>query len=229
MTPAPSLASRSAIALARAQGTRRVAALPARTARPVNAVARRNASSSPSVSDPKITAKLPQGTDSIWAISSVVVFGSLFFYLTSPGSKKDGHGHGSHGDHKQSSSTTPVASPEEADEAEDKPEIDFVVVEEPVLNVKTPGGEILKERQTDDHGKQVSANNKSAPLPNRGETFKHGVAAAKDGEHISNPKAVVARAHEEKEQKYGGKTGSGVGTASGEPVEDGDDDDSRGK
>jgi len=175
--------------------------------RPARTASRRSISSAPSVSDPKITSKLPQGNDSLWAISSVVVFGSLFFYLTSPGKSGSGHGHGSHDDHKHdgASSSSAASAPAEEDE---KPELDFVVVEEEKLNVPTAGSEVLNQRLTDDHGKQASANNKSAPpLPNRGETFAHAVAASKDGNHESNPKAVVAAAHEEKERKAGRKGG----------------------
>ncbi|KAE8209837.1 hypothetical protein CF319_g5145 [Tilletia indica] len=224
MTFASSFVTRSALVAARspavgASGRQTVSSSTQRSARMLQAAPRRSISSAPSVSDPKITSKLPQGNDAIWAISSVVVFGSMFFYLTSP--PKHGS-HGSHGDHKQSSSAKPAVSPEEAEESDGESDVDFVVVDEPQLHVQTAGGDALKERQTDDHGKQASANNKSAPLPNRGETFAQGIAASKDGNHISDPKAVVAKAHEEKKEKYGSADGGKnvAGNASKKPSSD---------
>ncbi|KAK0546916.1 hypothetical protein OC846_002914 [Tilletia horrida] len=196
--------------------------------------ARSYASVSPSVSDPKLTSKLPQGNDSLWAISSVVVFGGLFFYLTSP--KKAAHGvphsREAHSDHAPGAKEDQGTADEEESESESG--VDFVVVEEPQVKISTPGHEVLQTRLTEDHGKQVSANNKAPPLPNKGETFKHGIAAAKDGDHISNPKAVVAASHEEKAAKYNsddGKKGTrpdsvkqGVGSVGkGAKVEDAED------
>lgn len=43
------------------------------------------------------TAKVAGGSDAPWAITSLLVFGALGIYLTSP--SKDDHGHGHGGDH----------------------------------------------------------------------------------------------------------------------------------
>ncbi|CAD6890809.1 unnamed protein product [Tilletia controversa] len=202
MTFPSAFVTRSALSAARSPAAA-VSARQTAVASTARRSAARSYSSSPSVSDPKITSKLPQGSDSIWAISSVLVFGSLFFYLTSP-PKAGAHGHGGgHDDHKQNSHAKPAVSPEEAEESDGESGVDFVVVDEPQLTVQTAGGDALKQRETDDHGKQAQANNKSAPLPNRGETFAQGIAASKDGNPISDPKAVVAKAHEIKKEKYG--------------------------
>lgn len=65
--------------------------------RAISSTPRRFASASETPNDPAPVAKK---SDAPWAIGSILIFGSLFIYLTAPG-KKDAHGHDGHAHGKE--------------------------------------------------------------------------------------------------------------------------------
>ena len=186
--------SRSARPLVRSSAGSSLARLPAR----------RYASSSP-------LDALPKKSDAPWAIASVITFGGLFVYLTAPGAKGDDHGH--HGSkHEEShddeeSEEAEEEAPKEPKELPDgsieHPE-GFVEVKRPEMRHDAPEGDkhldSKKLSDEDAHEKQKGVKRERS-LPHDDTTFKHGVAAAKDGNPVSDPKAVVASAKTAKEEK----------------------------
>ncbi len=184
--------SRSARPLARSAAGPSLARLPAR----------RYASSSPAD-------VLPKKSDAPWAIASVIGFGGAFVYLTAPGSKKDdhhGHGASKHEEAEAEEETEPEA-PKEPQELPDgsieHPE-GFVEVKRPEMRHDAPEGDkhLDSKKIPDEHAFEKQKNVKrERSLPHDDTTFKHGVAAAKDGNPVSDPKQVVAAAKTAKEEK----------------------------
>ena len=184
--------SRSARPLARSAAGPSLARLPAR----------RYASSSP--------LPLPSKSDAPWAIVSVVTFGGLFVYLTAPGAKGDDHGH--HGSkHEEAEAEAEEESEPEApkeptelpDGSIEHPE-GFVEVKRPEMRHDAPEGDkhLESKKIPDEHAFDKQKNVKrERGLPADDTTFKHGVAAAKDGNPVSDPKSVVAAAHTAKQEK----------------------------
>ncbi|CDR88400.1 uncharacterized protein SPSC_04227 [Sporisorium scitamineum] len=154
-------------------------------------------------------------SDAPWAIASVLTFGGLFVYLTAPGAKKDDH-HGAKHDE-------PEQEPEEEQEQEleapkepvelpdgsiEHPE-GFVEVKRPDMRHDAPDGDkhLDSKKIPDDHAYDKQSKVKREPsLPADDTTFKHGVAAAKDGNPVSDPKKVVAAAHTAKQEKAQAKS-----------------------
>ena len=151
-------------------------------------------------------------SDAPWAIASVLTFGGLFVYFTAPGAKKDGHAH--HGakhdeaeadadEEEESEPEAPKEPVELPDGSIEHPE-GFVEVKRPEIRHDAPEGDkhLESQRLPDEHAyekqKQVK---RERSLPADDTTFKHGVAAAKDGNPVSDPKAVVAAAHTAKQEK----------------------------
>ncbi|UZJ53005.1 hypothetical protein CBS101457_002325 [Exobasidium rhododendri] len=150
-------------------------------------------------------------SDAPWAIGSVVVFGSMFVYVTSPpkGGKK-GHGHDdSHKEKSESSSEDDDDSGDESEATEDDGEeitkYDNVKkIQDKPGDSGPKGGQALGERSlTAEEGAHKQKTSKSASDLGKPDdiTFKTGVAASKEGHgkgensHISDPKKVVADAH----------------------------------
>ncbi|SNX85045.1 uncharacterized protein MEPE_03754 [Melanopsichium pennsylvanicum] len=150
-------------------------------------------------------------SDAPWAIASVLTFGGLFVYFTAPGAKEDDHAH--HGskhdeeeadaEEEQSEPQTPKEPVELPDGSIEHPE-GFVEVKRPEMRHDAPEGDkhLESQRLPDEHAyeKQKGVKRERA-LPADDTTFKHGVAAAKDGNHVSDPKSVVAAAHTAKQEK----------------------------
>ncbi|SPC64356.1 uncharacterized protein UHOD_04973 [Ustilago sp. UG-2017b] len=182
--------SRSASPLARSAAGPSLTRLPAR----------RYASNSP--------LPLPKKSDAPWAIASVITFGGLFVYLTAPGSDKHDHGHHASKHHDaeedQKSEREPAKEPQELlDGSIEHPE-GFVEVKRPEMRHDAPEGDkhLESNKIPDEHAFEKQAKVKrERSLPHDDTTFKHGVAAAKDGNPVSDPKAVVATAKVAKEEK----------------------------
>ncbi|EST05060.1 hypothetical protein PSEUBRA_005868 [Kalmanozyma brasiliensis GHG001] len=169
-------------------------------------------------------------SDAPWAIASVITFGGLFVYLTAPGAKKDDHGHhGSKHDeaHDEEEDDSEPEAPKEPVELPDgsieHPE-GFVEVKRPEVRHDAPEGDkhlhSQKISDEDAHEKQKNVKRETA-LPKDDTTFKHGVAAAKDGNPISDPKKVVAAAKTAKQEKAQAKAGAAQGSSNDD---NGDDD-----
>ncbi|KAJ1018949.1 hypothetical protein NDA16_004752 [Ustilago loliicola] len=182
--------SRSARPLARSAAGPSLARLPAR----------RYASNSPLPS--------PKKSDAPWAIASVITFGGLFVYLTAPGSNKDDHGH--HGSKHDDAEDEHESEPEPPKEPQELPDGSiehpegFVEVKRPEMRDDAPEGDkhLESKKIPDEHAFEKQAKVKrERSLPHDDTTFKHGVAAAKDGNPVSDPKAVVAAAKTAKEEK----------------------------
>ncbi len=159
----------------------------------VNAPRRRGYASSSSESSSASPAS--GGSDSIWAISSLLVFGGLFVYLTSPSGKGKAKGH--------------QPTPHKKDD-------DFNTDDEALHNLRKTedhsdspleGNKALAERAhaPDSEGAPQQKTTKEVPTRHDNTTFQKGVAAAKDGDHISDPKKVVAAANAEKLDKANAK------------------------
>lgn len=203
--------SRSARPLARSAAGPSLARLPAR----------RYASNSP--------LPLPTKSDAPWAIASVITFGGLFVYLTAPGAKGDDHGHHgskhqeSHDDEEESEPEPPKEPQELPDGSIEHPE-GFVEVKRPEMRHDAPEGDkhLDSKKIPDEHAHEIQSKVKrERSLPHDDTTFKHGVAAAKDGNPVSDPKAVVAKAKTAKEEKAKAKADA---AASKESNDDSNDD-----
>ncbi|PWN49701.1 hypothetical protein IE53DRAFT_388053 [Violaceomyces palustris] len=125
-----------------------------------------------------------QSSDVPWAVTSTVVFGSLFVYLTAPPSKKgDSHGHG-HGhsepkseeleeeveESSQEDTEAQVGEDEEKQEAEPEPK------ELPDGSIEQPDG-FVEVKHTELH--------EDAPTGDKSQEDE-GIAAAKDGNPVSH-------------------------------------------
>lgn len=203
--------SRSARPLARSTAASSLARLPAR----------RYASSSP--------LPLPPKSDAPWAIASVLTFGGLFVYLTAPGAKGDDHhGHGAkhdaeeeHDDEEEAESE-PKEPQELPDGSIEHPE-GFVEVKRPEMRHDAPEGDkhLDSKKIADEHAFEKQAKVKrERSLPADDTTFKHGVAAAKDGNHVSDPKSVVAAAKTAKEEKAKAKADNAAASDKDESSEE---------
>lgn len=152
-------------------------------------------------------------SDAPWAIASVLTFGGLFVYFTAPGAKKDAHAHGAK--HEDADAEAEASDDEESEPEAPKEPVElpdgsiehpegFVEVKRPEIRHDAPEGDkhLESQRLPDEHAydKQKQVKRERA-LPVDDTTFKHGVAAAKDGNHVSDPKAVVAAAHTAKQEK----------------------------
>lgn len=160
---------------------------------------------------------VPPKSDMPWAVASVVVFGSLFVYVTAPG-KKVSHGHDDHGKHEESADEDDGEEPE-PQEPQELPNGDvehpegFVEVKRQDLRHDAPEGDkhIDSRSVSDEHAfDKQSKTKRDPPLPHDNTTFQHGLAASKDGNHISDPKKVVASAKTQKEEKAKAKAGEKV-------------------
>lgn len=152
-------------------------------------------------------------SDAPWAIASVVTFGGLFVYLTAPGAKKDDHDH--HSSKHDDAEEEPESEPEAPKEPQELPDGSiehpegFVEVKRPEMRDDAPEGDkhLESKKIPDEHAFEKQAKVKhERPLPHDDTTFKHGVAAAKDGNPVSDPKAVVAAAKTAKEEKAKAKS-----------------------
>ena len=157
---------------------------------------RRNASSSSSSGTSSSEAPNPikavtSSNDSLWAISSVLVFGALFVYLTSPTGKGHAKGHAPTPHKKDDDFPTHDEAFENLQKTEDQSDSHLA------------GNKALAERAhaPDSQGAPTQKKTKDAPTKSDNTTFQHGVAAAKDGDHISDPKKVVAAAAAAKQDK----------------------------
>ncbi|TKY84772.1 hypothetical protein EX895_005852 [Sporisorium graminicola] len=145
-------------------------------------------------------------SDAPWAIASVLTFGGAFVYLTAPGAKKDDHHGAKHDEPEQEDEEEPEAPKEPVelpDGSIEHPE-GFVEVKRPDLRHDAPDGDkhLDSKKIADEHAYDKQSKVKREPsLPADDTTFKHGVAAAKDGNHVSDPKKVVAAAHTDKQDK----------------------------
>ncbi|CBQ73587.1 conserved hypothetical protein [Sporisorium reilianum SRZ2] len=146
-------------------------------------------------------------SDAPWAIASVLTFGGLFVYLTAPGAKKDDHHGAKHDEPEQEEDEEEPEAPKEPVELPDgsieHPE-GFVEVKRPDLRHDAPEGDkhLDSKKIPDEHAYDKQSKVKREPsLPADDTTFKHGVAAAKDGNPVSDPKKVVAAAHTAKQEK----------------------------
>ncbi|KAJ9479650.1 hypothetical protein PHBOTO_003155 [Pseudozyma hubeiensis] len=154
-------------------------------------------------------------SDAPWAIASVITFGGLFVYLTAPGAKKDDHAHGAkHDEAEQDADDDEPEAPKEPVELPDgnieHPE-GFVEVKRPDMREDAPEGDkhLDSKKISDEHAHEKQSKVKREPsLPHDDTTFKHGVAAAKDGNPVSDPKKVVAAAHTAKQEKAQAKAAS---------------------
>lgn len=92
------------------------------------------------------------GSDTPWIVASVLGFGGLFFYVTSPGSKKGGHGHGhghddGHASEKEESHDEPEEAPEPPKEPKELPDGSiehpegFIEVKRPEIRDDAPEGD----------------------------------------------------------------------------------------
>lgn len=150
-------------------------------------------------------------SDAPWAITSLIVFGGMFVYLTSP-SSGDKHGHGEKGHGKEIE--------EESEEEEDSSStssgeeyVDVKKVEDKPGDDAPKGSKAIAERSlTAEDGAHLQKKTKEASDIQRRDdtTFKHGVAAAKEGhsdpeKRISDPKKVVAAAHTARQEKDASK------------------------
>lgn len=141
--------------------------------------------------------KLNAGNDSIWAISSVLVFGALFVYLTSPTGKGHAKGH------------APTPHKKDEDFPTNDEAFEGLQKTEDHRDSHLAGNKALAERAhaPDSEGAPTQKKTKDAPTPRHDNTtFQHGVAAAKDGDHVSDPKKVVAAAASAKQDKANKKT-----------------------
>ncbi|KIS68616.1 uncharacterized protein UMAG_03192 [Mycosarcoma maydis] len=154
-------------------------------------------------------------SDAPWAIASVITFGGLFVYFTAPGAKKDDHAHSAkHDDAEHDDDVDEPEAPKEPVELPDgsieHPE-GFVEVKRPELRHDAPEGDkhLDSKKLSDEHAheKQSKAKRETS-LPSDDTTFKHGVAAAKDGDPVSDPKKVVAAAQTAKQDKAQAKSES---------------------
>lgn len=178
---------------------------------------------------------MPPKSDMPWAVASVVVFGSLFVYVTAPG-KKDGHGHDDHGEkhgkHEEDSADDDAGEEPEPQEPQELPNGDvqhpegFVEVKRQDLRDDAPEGDkhIDSRSVSDEHAfdKQSKAK-RDPPMPHDNTTFQHGLAASKDGNPVSDPKKVVASAKTHKEEKAKSKAGEKVDANANEGADDKDD------
>ncbi|EPQ25859.1 uncharacterized protein PFL1_06534 [Pseudozyma flocculosa PF-1] len=162
------------------------------------------------------------GGDTPWAIASVLGFGGLFLYLTAPGSKTDSrsHPHGQ-GDHIDANDAEGEQQEDEADAEPQQPKElpdgsiehpeGFVEIKRPEMRDDAPAGDkhLGSRSIPDEHAfEKESKVKREAPLPHDDTTFKHGVAAAKDGNPVSDPKKVVAAAKTAKQEKFAAKAES---------------------
>ncbi|SPO26667.1 uncharacterized protein UTRI_03958_B [Ustilago trichophora] len=150
-------------------------------------------------------------SDAPWAIASVITFGGLFVYFTAPGAKKDDHAHHASKHHEAEADDqeddqepeAPKQPVELPDGSIEHPE-GFVEVKRPEIRHDAPEGDkhLESKKLADEHAydKQKGVKRERS-LPADDTTFKHGVAAAKDGNPVSDPKAVVAAAHTAKQEK----------------------------
>ncbi|KAN0059813.1 hypothetical protein ACQY0O_008387 [Thecaphora frezii] len=163
--------------------------------------ARRSYASAPS--QPHAT-----GSDTPWAIASALGFGGLFLYLTAPGPKSD-----SRTDHNaRHGADNRLDEPKQLPDGSIEHPEGFVEVKRPVIRDDAPAGDkhLDSISLSDDHAyeKELNKPKRTPSLPHDNTTFQHGLAAAKDGNPISDPKKVVAAAHAEKEEKANAKAAS---------------------
>lgn len=141
---------------------------------------------------------LPGGSDSLWAISSVVVFGALFVYLTSPDSKGHAKGH------------QPTPHKKTEDFPTDDEELHALRKTEDQSDHHLEGNKLIASRAhaPDSDAAPTQKKTKDTVVKADDTTFKHGVAAAKDGDHISDPKKVVAAAQSARQEREAKKRAS---------------------
>ncbi|PWN34013.1 uncharacterized protein FA14DRAFT_180646 [Meira miltonrushii] len=160
-------------------------------------------------------------SDAPWAITSLLVFGGLFVYLTAPTSgDKHGHGHDDkgHGKEVETEEEPAEEEPAEEEESEDASSsgdeyVDVKKIEDKPGDDAPKGSKALAERSLSaDEGAHLQKKTKEASDIQRRDdtTFKHGVAAAKEGhadpeKRESNPKKVVAAAHTARQEKDAAK------------------------
>lgn len=214
----------------------------ARIARPVLRVSERSAAQATTVRSTRhvrgyASMPTPPKSDLPWAVTSALVFGGLFIYVTSP-SKGDSHGHDSHGskhaEHEEDSADD--EEPEAREPVEhpngniEHPE-GFVEVKRPDMRDDAPEGDkhIDSRSVSDEHAfEKQSKTKREPPAPHDNTTFQHGLAASKDGNPISDPKKVVASAKTHKEEKAKSKAGENVDANANEGKQ-GKDESSEGK
>lgn len=158
-------------------------------------------------------------SDAPWAISSLVVFGGLFVYLTAPGSgdKHGSHGHDDKG-HGKEVETEEEPAEEESDESASSSSsgdeyVDVKKIEDKPGDDAPKGSKALAEKSLSaDEGAHLQKKTKEASdIQKRDDTtFKHGVAAAKEGHSDSekthsDPKKVVAAAQSARQEKEAAK------------------------
>jgi hypothetical protein len=153
-------------------------------------------------------------SDAPWAIGSLVVFGGLFVYLTSPpkGGKK-GHGHDDHGKHDEARTNDTSDSggePEDGDTDANEREfiVDKKIEDHPDPDGDAPAGShhLAKNSLSAEDGAQKQKTTKSASDLHKPDDkmFKAGIKSAKEGHsggensHHSDPKAIAAGVHEER-------------------------------
>lgn len=162
-------------------------------------------------------------SDAPWAIASVLTFGGLFVYLTAPGAEKDAHAHSAK--HDEAEGGADESEPDEPKEPVELPDGSiehpegFVEVKRPEMRQDAPEGDkhLDSKKVSDEHAHDLQSKVKrEPPLPKDDTTFKHGVAASKDGNPVSDPKAVVGAAHAAKQEKAEAKSSAAAGESSNE-------------
>lgn len=155
-------------------------------------------------------------SDAPWAITSLLVFGGMFVYLTAPSSGGDKHGHGDKGHGKEVKKEEEEEEEEESGDDDDSSSassgdeyVDVKKIEDKPGDDAPKGSKALAEKSLSaDDGAHLQKKTKEASdIQKRDDTtFKHGVAAAKEGhsdpeKRISDPKKVVAAAHTARQEK----------------------------
>ncbi|KDN50413.1 hypothetical protein K437DRAFT_261963 [Tilletiaria anomala UBC 951] len=128
-------------------------------------------------------------SDSLWAISSVVFFGSLFVYLTSPSVKGHAKGH------------TPTPHKTETFDANDETLHDLKKTEDQSDTHLESNNFLTTAAHSPNSTEAPTQKTEDAPTTSDATTLKTGVANAKDSDHISDPQNVVAAAATEKHDK----------------------------
>ncbi|PWN26374.1 hypothetical protein BDZ90DRAFT_275473 [Jaminaea rosea] len=212
------VASRLALNTSRAALRRGVVA--ART--PVPRFSSSSSSSSGAASSAAETAKkfIPS-SDAPWAISSALIFGSLFIYATSPSSKTHNeHGHITGAAHKpaQHGAGSSASDDKTGDDAVWKLEGGGEEKHEQTRTPEEADGEDEPEgnKHLADHAASKEAPEQKSPAGRdpsnetsgkENSNFQSGLKHAKDGDPVSDPKRVVAAANAAKQEKKAAKEG----------------------
>ncbi|CAO1632362.1 unnamed protein product [Sympodiomycopsis kandeliae] len=151
----------------------------------------------------------PKSSDVPWIIGSTLFFGSAFIYVTSPSSKT----HNEHGQvtGAKAPSTHGTGSSRVDDKTGDEAvwkqeDHDGSVEEDEVPADDAPEGDKHLHHNTnratpDQQKSPANRDPSSSTYGIENSNFKHGIAASKDGDHVSDPKKVVAQATSDKQAR----------------------------